>query len=182
VSKIILPYGTAEGQTAAIAEYIVDVLAAHGHQATAVDIKKAKADVLDGWDAVIVGASIHMGRHADYVCDFVRKHRATLERLPSAFFSVSLAAHGDRETAETYIEQFEQETGWRPADVGVFGGALLYTQYGFLKRHLMKKIAHDKSGDLGQDLSHDYIYTEWDGVRRFVEDFLATRLRAAARG
>ena len=180
MSKIIVPYGTTEGQTAAIADYIVDVLRAHGHDAEAVDIKKAPADVLDGWDAVIIGASIHMGRHAGYVCDFVRNHRATLERVPSAFFSVSLAAHGDPDSAEDYIEQFEQETGWRPADVGVFAGALLYTQYGFLKRHLMKKIAHDKPGELGQDLSRDYIYTEWDGVRRFVEDFLSTRLRAAA--
>ena len=145
------------------------------------DIKKTTAGVLDDCDAVIVGASIHMGRHAEYVCDFVREHRATLERVPSAFFSVSLAAHGDPESAEAYIEQFEQETGWRPTDVGVFAGALLYTQYGFLKRHLMEKIAHDKPGYLGQDLSRDYIYTEWDGVRRFVEDFLATRLRAAGK-
>jgi menaquinone-dependent protoporphyrinogen oxidase len=178
VSKIIVPYGTTEGQTAEIADYIVDVLRAHGHDAKAVDIKDAPADVLDGWDAVIIGASIHMGRHADYVCDFARRHRATLELVPSAFFSVSLAAHGDTETAEGYIEQFEQQTGWRPADVAMFAGALLYTKYGFLKRHLLKKIAHDKPGDLGQDLSRDYIYTEWDGVRRFVDDFLATRLRA----
>ena len=54
-----------------------------------------------------------MGRGCHYVCDFVRQHRATLERIPSAFFSVSLAAHGDRETAETYIEQLEQETARR---------------------------------------------------------------------
>ena len=36
----------------------------------------------------------------------------------------------------------------------------------------MKKIARDKPGDLGTDTSRDYVYTEWDGVRRFVEDFL----------
>ena len=72
-----------------------------------------------------------------------------LERLPSAFFSVSLAAHGDTEEAEGYVEEFEQETGWRPAKVALFGGALLYTQYGFVKRHLMKRIAGDKPGHLG---------------------------------
>jgi menaquinone-dependent protoporphyrinogen oxidase len=49
---------------------------------------------------------------------------------------------------------------------------LLYTQYGFLKRHLMKKIAGDKPGELGTDTSRDYVYTEWDGVKRFAEDFL----------
>jgi menaquinone-dependent protoporphyrinogen oxidase len=86
---------------------------------------------------------------------------------------VSLSAHGAPEEAEAYVEQCEQDTGWRPAIVALFGGALLYTQYGFIKRHVMKKIAQDKPGNLGTDTSRDYIYTEWDGVKRFAEDFLA---------
>jgi menaquinone-dependent protoporphyrinogen IX oxidase len=45
-------------------------------------------------------------------------------------------------------------------------------QYGFLTRHLMKRIAGSKPGELGTDTSRDYVYTEWDGVRRFTEDFL----------
>jgi menaquinone-dependent protoporphyrinogen oxidase len=40
----------------------------------------------------------------------------------------------------------------------------------------MKKIARDKPGNLGTDTSRDYVYTEWDGVRRFAEGFLAERL------
>ena len=70
------------------------------------------------------------------------------------------------------VDQFEQETGWRPDKVALFGGALLYTQYGFIKRHMMKKIAQDKPGDLGLDLSRDYVYTEWDAVQRFAEHFV----------
>lgn len=37
----------------------------------------------------------------------------------------------------------------------------------------MKKIAHDKPGELGTDITRDYVYTERDGVKRFAEDFLA---------
>ena len=36
----------------------------------------------------------------------------------------------------------------------------------------MKKIASDK-GSPDTDTSRDYVYTEWDGVQRFTEDFLA---------
>ena len=100
-------------------------------------------------------------------------NREVLERVPSGFFSVSLAAHGDLNEAEGYLEQFEQETGWQPAKVALFGGALLYTHYGFFKRRLMKKIASEKPGHLGTDTSRDYVYTEWDAVRGFAEDFLA---------
>jgi menaquinone-dependent protoporphyrinogen oxidase len=168
VTKIYIPYGTTEGQTAKIAEYIADIIRGHGHEAHTADIKRSGYAVPDGYDAVIVGASIHMGKHNGDVRDLVRKNLAVLERLPSAFFSVSLAAHGDSAEAESYVEEFEQDTGWRPATVALFGGALLYTEYGFVKRHVMKKIARDKPGNLGTDTSRDYVYTEWDGVRRLI--------------
>lgn len=113
-----------------------------------------------------------MGKHEDYVRDFVRKNRDVLERLPSALFSVSMAAHGDVADAEGYVQKFEEETGWRPAQVGLFSGALQYTHYGFIKRLVMKKIVTDK-GSPDTDTSRDYVYTEWDGVKRFTEDFLA---------
>ncbi|MDQ0799715.1 flavodoxin domain-containing protein [Arthrobacter sp. SLBN-112] len=173
MASIYIPYGTTEGQTARIAEFIGDVVQAHGHEARIADIKQAGDAIPPGCDAVLVGASVHMGKHEEYVQDFVRKNRDTLERLPSALFSVSLAAHGDAENAESYVQEFEQQTGWRPAHVALFGGALLYTHYGFIKRLMMKKIAGDK-GSLDTDTSRDYVYTEWDGVKRFAEDFLAT--------
>lgn len=172
MANIYIAYGTVEGQTAQIAEYIADVARGHGHEVLTADIKKSGDTLPDRYDAVLVGASVHVGKHEGYVRDFVRKNTAALQRLPSAFFSVSLAAQGDEVNAEGYVEKFEAETGWRPAHVGLFSGALLYTHYGFLKRAMMKKIARDK-GSLDTDTSRDYVYTEWDGVRRFTEDFLA---------
>jgi|SRR5215213_4279734 len=177
--RVLIPYGTTEGLTAKTSEFVADVIRGHGHKATVVDIKGSRVPKLEGYDAVIVGASIHMGKHEDYVLDFVRENRDALERLPSAFFSVSMAAHDDIEEAEGYIEEFVRESGWRPARVGLFGGALLYTNYGFIKRHLMKKIAREK-GNPDTDTSRDYVYTEWDGVKHFVEEFLGMLVPEAA--
>jgi len=174
VSKICIVYGTTEGQTATIAGVMAEVIRAHGHDVAAVDVKQARDGLAaEGYDGVIVGASIHMGKHDKRVVEFVQRNREMLEGLRSGFFSVSLAAHGDLDEAEGYLEQFEQETGWRPAKVALFGGALLYTHYGFIKRRLMKRIASDKPGQLGTDTSRDYVYTEWDAVRGFAEDFLS---------
>jgi menaquinone-dependent protoporphyrinogen oxidase len=172
MAKIYIPYGSLEGQTARIAEYIADVIRAHGHQAETVDLKHNKGSLPDGQDGVIVAASVHMGKHEGFVADFVRENRTELEHVPSALVSVSLAAHGDEANAESQVVQFEEETGWHPKHVAMFGGALLYTQYNFLKRQLMKKIVKDK-GSLDLDTSRDYIYTEWDGVKHFTEEFLA---------
>lgn len=171
--RIYIAYATEEGQTAKIADYIAEVVRAHGHQADTVDIGHTKDDVPAGYDGVIVGSSIHMGKHDRHAVEYVRHNRDRLEKVPSAFFSVSLAAHGDEAEAEGYVEEFESEAGWHPAQVALFGGALLYTHYGFLKRHVMKKIAGDKPGNLGTDTSRDYVYTEWEGVKQFTETFLA---------
>ncbi|MGW5239276.1 flavodoxin domain-containing protein [Monashia sp. NPDC004114] len=169
MSRVLIPYGTTEGQTARIAEVIAHILRERGHEADRLDVKSLADTIPDGYDGVVVGASIHMGKHDRHVVRFVQKNLDTLARLPSAFFSVSLAAFGDRQEAEGYVDQFEEETGWHPDKVAFFGGALLYTQYGYIKRHMMKKIARDKPGHLGLDLSRDYVYTEWDAVKRFAE-------------
>ena len=172
MAKIYIPYGTVEGQTAQIADYMAELIRAHGHQAETADLKHAGDTLPDGYDGVIVAASVHMGKHEGHVKDFVKKNRGELERLRSALVSVSMAAHGDEESAEGYVEKFEEDTGWRPTHVGLFAGALLYTHYGFIKKHLMKKIASDK-GSQDTDTTRDYVYTEWDGVQRFTEDYLA---------
>ena len=52
--------------------------------------------------------------------------------------------------------------------MGIFGGALLYTRYGFIKRRMMRSIA--EQGGLATDTSRDVDYTDYDAVRHFAED------------
>lgn len=89
--------------------------------------------------------------------------------------SVSLAvADGTakgREEANRYVEEFFRQTGWRAGKVGLFAGALLYTRYGFFIRWIMKRIARSK-GSTDIDTSRDYVYTDWEGVRRFARGFI----------
>ena len=118
VARICIPYATSEGQTAKIAAYIADVIRSHGHEADEVDVKASRLGAPSGYDGVIVGASIHLGRHDKHVRDYVRQHRDVLERVPAAFFSVSLAAHADEHEAERYVDDFEGRPaggrrGWR---------------------------------------------------------------------
>ena len=70
--------------------------------------------------------------------------------------------------AKAYVEQLTAATDWHPDLVGIFGGALLYTRYGFMKRRLMRSIA--EQGGLSTDTSRDYDYTDYDAVRHFAED------------
>ena len=176
-STLIL-YATTEGQTARIAERIARTLRSRGHTAETCPAAEAPADLgAAKHDGVIVGASIHYGRHPGYLRSLVRKHRAALEACPSAFYSVSLSGGGPGakpEAARRYLEVFLRQTGWHPQQTATFAGALPYSRYGTFKRMLMIAFVRLGGGDI--DTSRDYEYTDWDDVERFAAAF-AQRLR-----
>jgi len=185
--RILIVYGSGDGQTAKVAERVVEYLGEFGHAAEAFDV----GGLPDGFDPasydVVVGASIHVGRHQKRVRSFVRAHREALETLPSGFVQVSLSAAVDDEAHRTeamgYVDDPVEDTGWHPDAVAVLGGALRDSAYGFITRTLMKSIARVQTGDTGT--SRDDEYTDWDEVRQFAEEFGAVveeqrALRAAA--
>ena len=118
---------------------------------------------------MVVGASIHMGSYQHEVVEWAGRHRERLGAGPSAFFSVSLtsADHSPEADAqvEGYLHEFAESSGWSPELIGLFGGALLYSQYGFLKKRLIRSIA--KQHGQGTDLHRDYDYTDWADVEHF---------------
>ncbi|TYL38423.1 protoporphyrinogen oxidase [Natronococcus pandeyae] len=180
MARVLLCYGTSEGQTSTIAEHMGDVIEDEGHDVTLVHLKHPPDDLDPGsYDGIVVGASIHAGSHQRYVTKFVREHRAALNRCPSAFFSVSLtAAHDEsdaRAPAAELLETFLDETGWDPDGTLVVAGALKYREYGLLKRFVMRRIAGKVVGDT--DTSRDYEYTDWEEVEAFAREF-TTLLRA----
>jgi menaquinone-dependent protoporphyrinogen oxidase len=169
--RLLLLYGTSEGHTEDIVRVLYEAIRSaqpgvsiHRHA-----VENA-SDGVDGHDAVLLGSSIHMGRHHHEVVAWAKHHQADLARVPSAFFQVSLssAEQSRRDQAAAYVDQLVEETGWHPDLVGLFGGALLYTRYGYAKRHLVKAIA--KRGGLGTDIHRDYDYTDYDAVRHFGAD------------
>jgi len=80
--RIHIAYATKEGQTAKIANYIAEVVRAQGHQVDTVEIVHAEEVVPAGFDGVIVGSSIHMGKHDKHAAEYVRYNREALEKVP----------------------------------------------------------------------------------------------------
>jgi menaquinone-dependent protoporphyrinogen oxidase len=175
MAKVLIVYGTTEGQTAKIAQHIGDFVARLGHDATVRHAPDVVEDDLGIYDALVVGGSLHEGRYQRSVRDCIERHKELLASRPSAFFSVSLAAASldPKEQAEPLriAKEFVARVGWSPARIGSFAGALKYTQYSWLKRTLMKHISAKEGGDT--DTSRDFEYTDWEEVDRFTEAFLS---------
>ncbi|ELZ24490.1 flavodoxin/nitric oxide synthase [Haloterrigena salina JCM 13891] len=176
VSFLVL-YGTGEGQTGTVAARLAETLDERGHDATTLDVDDLPTTFdLGEFDAVLVGASIHAGKHQSSVLEFVRSNRPALDTIPTAFFQVSLssATEEGRAQAAGYFEEFVAETEWHPDWIGFFGGALRYSEYGFLKRLLMKQIAKRTISDLPEaDATGDVEFTDWEEVESFAADVAA---------
>jgi len=175
VSSFLVLYGTGEGQTAKIAERIAATISERGHEASAIDVRdRPESFTLEVYDAVVVGASIHVGKHQDEVRDFVAENRDALSGMPTAFFQVSLSSANEekRDEAAGYVESFLTETGWHPDRIGQFGGALRFSEYGFLKRLMMKQIAKDLLAE-DREQDGDIEFTDWDAVAAFAADVAA---------
>jgi menaquinone-dependent protoporphyrinogen oxidase len=182
---VLVLYATCEGHTRRIADRVSEALRARGFAPDVVNAAEVPGGFsLDAYSAALLTAPVRRGRHAKEMTAFVKRYRRQLENMPAAFLSVSLSQAGaqdptapvERRTqaaadVRMMIDAFLKETEWRPTSIYPVAGALLYRQYNFLLRFLMKQIARKAGGDT--DTSRDYEYTDWNALDRVVEEFVA---------
>ncbi len=172
--KILIVYGTTEGQTRKISQFIEGILKEAGYEVTVADASESPPPP-SSYDAVIIGASIHIHKYQSAVVHYIKRNIEALNRMPGAFFSVCLAVASDLEEehreARKIATDFLEHAGWKPLMTTQVAGALKYTQYDFFKRLIMKMIA--KKEGRTTDTSKDYEYTDWNAVKEFVKEFVA---------
>ena len=181
--RILILYGTTEGQTGKIASHIADIIGSKGHEVMLQCGEQLPADfTLNSFNAAIIGGSIHMGKYQPYVIKFVRDHRDWLNSVPSAFFTVCMGVNSrhakDRASARHYSVEFMEQSNWQPRLTETFSGAVKYTQYNFITRFIMKMISKRAGGST--DTRRDHEYTDWDEVTRFAEQCIEQFQGAAA--
>jgi menaquinone-dependent protoporphyrinogen oxidase len=185
MKRLGIYYATRTGHTQHIAEHVATILQSRGFDAELRNLRSQDGSPsLNDCAGVILAASVHLGKHEPEMVDFVTKHRAELDALPSLFLSASLSEAGAERAAATskekerhaedvqrMIDGFVTETGWRPALVKPVAGALIYSKYNVLVRFMMRLIAKKENADT--DTSRDYEYTDWNSLDRVVEEFAA---------
>jgi menaquinone-dependent protoporphyrinogen oxidase len=177
-------FATREGHTREIAERIAADLRTLGFDVDLLDVRQRLPFALSNYTAAVLAASVHSGSHEPEMIRFARDRRAELERMTTAFLSVTLSEAGAErqdataaeharfvEDVDAMLTKFFKETKWTPTLVKPVAGAILYSRYNFLLRLVMKSIA--KKAGAGTDTSRDHDYTDWVGLDKFVADFAA---------
>src|ERR1041385_8774235 len=132
--RLLILYGTTDGHTAKIADFLAGALRSLGGFVDVVDAGAASPDPR-GYDGVIVAASLHARGYQRSVSRWVGAHHPALRGRPSIFVSVCLSVlqkepevHGD---LAAIVRHFEAATGWHPRQVKHVAGGPLYTRDGW---------------------------------------------------
>jgi menaquinone-dependent protoporphyrinogen oxidase len=191
MKPVLVVYATREGHARNVAEHVAGTVRARG---VAVDVIDA-AHVPRGLDVsryggAILAGSVHLGKHERELVTFAKAHHADLDRLQTAFLSVSLTEAGvedrtapfDRrakaaEDVKAMVDSFLHETGLHPSRVWPVAGALTFSEYGAVKRLVMKRIAR-AAGE--KDTTHDHDLTDWAGLDGFVRAMAGEMEHASA--
>jgi len=162
--RVLVAYATRLGSTTAVAETIGQVLRDTGADVEVLPV----TDVidLDGYDAVVLGSAIRIGKPLPELIEFARQHALELFILPVAYFVVCATMKDDtpehRATVLTYLDPLRQIK--EPLSIGLFAGAFDYGQVNPLFRWFLKAL-HAPAGD----------WRNWKEIRSWAAD-LATKL------
>lgn len=173
--RALVIYATCEGQTERIAMRIAEQLSGENIPTDTYNVTQLPADeiAIDAYDAVVLGSSLHYGQHDPRIAWIIATHRELLSDIPSALFSVSLATLGEqakeRSEEDWVAGEFLRELRYDPPLRASFAGALRYSRYGWLKRHMMHRLVAKVGHPTVMD--HDYEYTDWPAVDRFARRF-----------
>jgi len=140
--KALVAYATWAGSTEEIAEGIAKILRDPSMDIEVKPVREVKS--LDGYDAVILGTPIRMGRPHPDIKRFVVGYKKELPNLKLAFFVACLNMSEDnlqnRIQTEGYLKPlYSAAPGIKPVSTGLFAGVMDATKLKGFWRFVMAR-------------------------------------------
>lgn len=172
--KILIVYGTAEGQARKITSFMANIFLENGHNVVTANATE-NPPTPDKFDAILIGSSIHLHKFKSSIKSYIQEHLETLNEKITGFFSVSLAIASfnveEHEEVKQITHSFLSKVNWRPNHIYHMAGALKFTKYDYLKKITMRTIAKKERPDEEIDINSDYEYTDWKKVEAQTLNF-----------
>ena len=160
--KILITYASKCGSTGEVASAIGKTLAQNGVRVDVLPIKDVTT--LSGYQAVLIGSAIRTAHWLREAVDFVGENRATLQGVPTAYFTVCMTMREDtpanRAKAAGFIEPVRAVL--TPAAEGYFAGKVDPNKLSFLENTMLKS----RGGQQGD-------FRDWDKIANWAQSTYA---------
>ena len=146
VPRILVAYASRKGSTAGIAQAVGRELKKAGITVEVAEMRTVSS--LEGYDAVVIGAPVYMGRRVDDIADFVKRYKNELQKKPVAAFAVGIAPVAPKvESVDAVMENLRKVLDpIQTVAVTMFAGTLDPAQQSFVER-TMTKLLNVPTGD-----------------------------------
>ncbi len=162
-------YATVDGHTLKISNKLKEQLLLNKQDIEIFSIDEFDGKILD-YDKFVIGSSIRYGLHHKKIIEFIKTHKAELDTVKTAFFSVNLVARKpekNKPDTNPYVIKFFKTIDWNPTVVEVFAGMLDYKKYKPFDRIMIQFIMWMTKGPTDRNTVIEY--TNWNKVKEFGE-------------
>jgi menaquinone-dependent protoporphyrinogen oxidase len=178
--KAIIVYGTRYGATASTSEEIANVLRGEGIEVDMVDAKKQKVKDISGYDLIVVGSGMQMGKWTGAAEGFLKKFHKELAAKKVAIFVSSAAkalTEHDKDTAELakmnqqYLTDKAAQYNLQPVSMTILGGVWDYNKMFIIFRKSLASFK-PKIEEAGFHEVEPGLYDtrDWDEIRAWARE------------
>ncbi|WP_299723368.1 flavodoxin domain-containing protein [uncultured Tateyamaria sp.] len=170
----LIAFGTVEGQTRKVAEFVEKHVRAAGEEIILFDTSEPiEKPTFDGIGRVILAAPVHERRHPKPFEAFVAASREELASKSTLFLSISLKAafpEGQQE-AQDFADEMKLRTGLTPKMELLVAGAIHSDSYDYYASQVLRQVV--LAGHEFDPSVRDHEFTDWEEVGSCIADFLA---------
>jgi menaquinone-dependent protoporphyrinogen oxidase len=138
---ILVAYATKHGSTQEVAHIVAATMREEGLE---VDLRRAsEVDDISGYQAIVLGGSIYMGRWHPDARRFLKRHGDTMSRMLLAVFGMGPRTLEADDVAASRAQLEKSLAGVDPRRVAVFGGVVDPAKLAFPFKHMPAVDARD---------------------------------------
>jgi menaquinone-dependent protoporphyrinogen oxidase len=158
-SRILVAYASRNGSTAEIAEAIGKELRLAGRETTVSDLNSVTE--LEGYNMVVIGGPLYMGKIVSEVGKFIGRHTKTLSKKPIAAFAVGTSALSPDQAQKMSAQRALRSavSPLIPIAETVFAGKLDPSRLPFFQRKITEMVKAPV-GDL----------RDWDAIAKWARE------------
>jgi menaquinone-dependent protoporphyrinogen oxidase len=179
--RVLMVYGTRYGATGDTIAAIAKMFREAEHMVQVVDAEKDQVETVEGYDLVIVGSGIRMGKWTKGPDQFLQKFRHELQSMKVVLFVSSamqaIYAHENdleemAKATDQYLKDQAKKYGLSPISMAVLGGIFPYDTMGFVMKKTLGQMwrKFEEAGFEKQDGSYDT--RDWWMIEVWVQDLM----------